>query len=110
MTVPVFAADITLSWTYGADIDNVTGFKLYASNVSGEYMADDVLATIDYSTGQAEYSTNAVLEGEIGTVTTYYFVATAYNSEQESAHSNEVSYDVLGAPQQLEFSVTVSTK
>jgi hypothetical protein len=110
MAGAAMAKDVTLSWNYAADMTTVDGFKLYASTSSGQYTADDVIATVDYATGQAEYAAYATIAGETGTETTYYFVATAYNDEQESDYSNEVDYTVLGAPAQLTFSVTLSTE
>lgn len=104
-----FAEDVVISWGYASGMENVTGFKLYASTESGEYAEEDVIATVDYNTGEAEYSANATLESVAGQETIYYFVATAYNENQESKYSNEVSYPVLGEPVDLRFEVTVST-
>lgn len=103
----VAAEDLEISWNYAADMTDVTGFRLYANTTGGEYVAEDVIATVSYATGQAEYTTNATIAGIPGTVTTWYFVGTAYNDTQESDYSNEVTYDVLGAPENLTFTVNV---
>lgn len=99
------AEDVEVSWEYDSDLDNVTGFKIYASTESGEYTEDDVLAEIEYDSGKGEYSTVETLDGEEGTTTTYYFVATAYNDSQESDYSNEVSKDIVGSPSNLKCSI-----
>jgi len=96
LAAPALAADVTLSWQYATGMENVEGFRIYASTTSGQYTSDDVIATIDYQTGTAEYATDATLTGQAGQETLYYFVGTAYNTDQESPYSNEVSYPVLG--------------
>ena len=105
MAAPAFAADVTLNWQYATGMENVDGFKIYASITSGQYTADNVIATIDYQTGTAEYATDATLTGQAGQETLYYFVGTAYNADQESPYSNEVSYPVLGT-----FTLELSTQ
>lgn len=103
--VPVLAKDLQVSWNYETGLENVTGFKIYMSTVSGQYTADDIIATVDYNTGEATYTTGATVDGVNETVTDYYFVGTAYNDEQESDYSNEVVYHMLGS-----FSITIQAQ
>lgn len=105
LSTSVSAEDRTISWEYAPDMDNVDGFKIYMSTTSGEYTEEDVLAEIEYTPGEGEYSTNKTIQGEEGTATTYYFVATAYNAEAESEYSNEVSTEILGAPTNIKCAV-----
>lgn len=98
-------AQVTVSWTYGADYTNVTGFRIYASTTSGQYTEEDLVATVDYATGEAEYSTGTTLKTTPGQETTFYFVGTAYNDQTESGYSNEASFTALG--RLMDFQVTV---
>lgn len=102
-----FGESLEFSWEYAPDMDNVVGFRLYASTTSGQYAEGDVIADVSYQTGVGQYTAERALSGTPGQETTYYFVATAYNEDQESDYSNEVSYSVLGSPESLTFTVVV---
>ncbi len=100
--VSAHAAQVTLSW---ANTDpGVAGYKLYYGTVSGSY---------PYNVN-AGNTTSYALSG-LSTGATYYFVATAYDSEgYESEYSNQISYTVPSpctysiAPTAIQFSPSAS--
>jgi hypothetical protein len=103
------AEDLRITWTYEAGLDNVSGFKLYASTTSGQYTDEDLVATVDYNTGATQYEALRTIAGTPGQVTTFYFVATTFNQTHESSHSEELAYDLLGPPKDIQFNVVVPT-
>lgn len=81
------ADTINLAWDKvtqdvdGNPIQELTGYKLYSSNVAGTYT--NPLATITPAIENFSYTQTVI--------GTYYFTVTAYNASGESARSNEVS-------------------
>lgn len=76
------AADVTLAWDQNPESD-VIGYKVYYGTSSGSYST-----TVDVGN-----YTSCVISGlDIGE--TYYFVATAYTSEDESGYSDESAHTV----------------
>ena len=81
------APNVTLAWNASAD-SGVAGYLLRYGNASGVYSSSMDVAN----------STSASVPG-LQRGATYYIVVTAYNlARQESAPSNEVVYQVPGAP------------
>lgn len=83
-------ASVRLTWDPNPPEDQVTGYKVYWSTVSGIY--DGVPDTIGNRTAHTL--------SELAPGRTYYFVVTAYNSAGESGYSNEqtvVIPDIPGA-------------
>lgn len=101
ITIPTPAPQsLTLYWDASSTAveDNVIGYKIYASRVSGVYDASNLVA--DVTDG---ISTDIVLEDGM-----WYFVATSYHATRESIHSNELSKKLgIGAPLNLRFTLTV---
>lgn len=83
MTFTAFAADITIAWDANAESD-IAGYKLFYGTSSGNY---DVVIDVGNSTN------HTVANLEEGT--TYYFVATAYDTDNnESSFSEELPYTI----------------
>ena len=90
MSTVAFGAEATLTWTPptqntdGSALTDLAGYRIYYGTASGTY----TLGPIDVADPTAvEY----VVTG-LNNDTTYYFVATSYNSAgTESAYSNEAS-------------------
>ena len=81
------AAQVSLAWEESTGPD-VAGYKIHYGNYSGNYQYTVDLGNVTSCT------ISALIEG-----TTYYFAATAYNTEQqESDYSNEISYRVPDGP------------
>lgn len=78
------AAEVTLAWDQNPEPD-VIGYKIYYGQSSGNYST-----TIDVGN-----YTSCVISG-LDIDETYYFVATAYTSDDESGYSDEISYTVPG--------------
>jgi len=77
-------SDSLLSWDQSAD--EVTGYRIYYSQVQGEYADTKDVGNV------TTYSLDALPLNE---GVTYYLIVRAYNSAGESGNSNEVSYIVL---------------
>jgi hypothetical protein len=74
------AADVTLAWDANTESD-LAGYKIYYGNITGSYNTSINVGNV------TTYRITGLLSNS-----TYYFVATAYNtSNLESAYSNEVS-------------------
>jgi hypothetical protein len=81
----VFAAQITLVWDHIYEPD-LMGYKIYYGNSSGNYSESVNIGSPDITT----CTIYDLIEGQ-----TYYFSATAYNSNfLESNYSEEISYTV----------------
>lgn len=81
---PCYGIRITFAWEPS---DGATGYKIYSGLESGVYQWDiDVDGSLMYTT-----------EEMTSFGYTYYFAATAYNSEEESDYSNEVSVRIMPA-------------
>jgi len=101
MSTVAFAGSktITLQWDYANPPTDLAGFRLYASVSSGTYTygssSVDMIADIAYVDGQLTYQEDETLTVSDGEESTYYFVATAYDSTgNESGPSNEATYTV----------------
>jgi len=84
-TIYAATINITFVWNYNEESD-LAGYKLYQSNISGDYTSDAV-AIIYRDTNTYTYQID--MEGGIQS----YFVLTAFDtSENESGYSNEVPF------------------
>jgi hypothetical protein len=85
---PATAGSVSLTWDPSPDT-NVIGYKIYYGTASQFYTTNLVVGNV----------TNTTING-LAVGTTFYFVATGYDAAgDESAFSNEASYDVTnGAP------------
>jgi fibronectin type 3 domain-containing protein len=93
----VLAATVTATWDKVPDAA-VTGYKLHYGTTSKAY-------TVHLDAQDANVMTVANLQAG----QTYYFAATAYSNDKESAYSNEVAYTVpIPAPGNLKIVVTVT--
>ncbi len=79
----------TFTWTANDPIENVQGYKIYYSTVSGQYNSEDFVDVGNTTTCEIELTFASVLENG----TPYYFVITAYSDTSTSDYSeNEVAY------------------
>lgn len=75
---------VVLSWTASSS-DNVTGYNVYRSTISGGYYG-----LVGSTGGSLSYTDNTVESG-----TTYYYVTTAVNNQgEQSGYSNQVAATV----------------
>jgi len=85
-SVPVFAADVTLSWDPNSESD-LAGYMLYYGTASGVYGTPITLGI------QTTFTITDLPPG------TYYFALTAFNTRGlESGFSNEVSATISSQP------------
>ncbi|MFZ5998105.1 MAG: fibronectin type III domain-containing protein, partial [Nitrospirota bacterium] len=98
------AAEIQLAWnppttnSDGTPITDLAGYRIYYSTVSGSYPQ-----YVDVG-NRTTYTITNLAPG-----TTYYFVATAYNTAGgESGYSNMVAKTTPAAPQQYSLTVNKS--
>lgn len=81
--------NVTFQWDANSESD-LAGYKIYRSNVSGDYSSPANVLDIPLSaladTGEPQYTEEDVPDGE------WFWVATAYDtSGNESGYSNEVT-------------------
>ena len=90
MSLPACAEDTTINFEWDANTEaDLSGYRLYQSNVSGSYTGSPIL---DIPAGTTTASI-IVSDG------TYYWVLTAYDvAGNESSYSNEVTSSPDKAP------------
>ena len=87
----VYASQITVGWDNNSEPD-ITGYKLHYGTSTRNY---------DYNVDVGNYTSCTISDLQEGT--TYYFAATAYNSQlNESGFSEEIAYSVPITPQPSE--------
>ena len=98
VAAPVFAVDkdLILEWDYDeAEFQLLDGFRLYTSTTSGQYstpLAEILKENLQPTgAGTVTSSQDVTLTVPDNAVTTFYFVASAYNANGESDMSNEAS-------------------
>ena len=79
-----YAGQVTLAWDAVSD-PSLSGYRLYYGQNSGSYSSQ-----LDAGT-QTTYTVPGLTDGQ-----TYYFAVTAYDADEESAFSNEVSVTISG--------------
>jgi hypothetical protein len=86
----VLAASVTLAWDYGEEQQaNISGFKLYRTHKLDDKGHPDFsqATVVELAPSDREHR-----ETDLQTSTTYFWVITAYDTDNESGYSNEVSY------------------
>jgi hypothetical protein len=92
------AAQVSLSWARSTGA-NVAGYKMHYGNYSGHYQY-----TVDVG------NSNSCTISGLDEGTTYYFSATAYDTQQnESGYSNEVTYYVSSKGSQQKADEIIGT-
>ena len=97
-----FAKDIKVTWNKNPENNCLGGYKLYQSTVSGKYNSDKLIKTIPLirkNNEIIEHPNSTVIT--INNTGTYYFVLTAYatdNETNESEYSDEVSTTIIFNP------------
>ena len=94
MAVPAMAADITLAWdaptinSDGSELTDLSGYKMYYGNSTGEYLTAIDVGNVNIYT-VSDLSDN-----------TWFFAVTAYDtSRNESDYSNEINKKIDGTPE-----------
>ena len=77
-----YAGQVTLAWD-AVSAPSLSGYRLYYGQNSGSYSSQ-----LDAGT-QTTYTVSGLTDGQ-----TYYFAVTAYDADEESAFSNEVSVTI----------------
>ena len=85
----VYAGQVTLAWD-AVSAPSLSGYRLYYGQNSGSYSSQ-----LDAGT-QTTYTVPGLTDGQ-----TYYFAVTAYDADEESAFSNEVSVTIPAPGVQL---------
>jgi PKD repeat protein len=80
-----YAGQVTLAWD-AVSSPSLSGYRLYYGQTSGSYASH-----FDVSTQTTSYTVSGLTDGQ-----TYYFGVTAYDTDEESAFSNQVSATVSG--------------
>lgn len=117
--IPAQAADVTFLWDTNDEPD-LQGYRLYQTEISGQYEFDPTLAVFDVTldnpdfdhTGdQCEWTLTGIHDG------TWFWVLTAYDNEtpvNESGPSNEVTSTIdstaPGSPSNLVITVIVKVE
>ena len=84
-----YAGQVTLAWD-AVSAPSLSGYRLYYGQNSGSYSSQ-----LDAGT-QTTYTVSGLTDGQ-----TYYFAVTAYDADEESAFSNEVSVTISASGVQL---------
>jgi hypothetical protein len=89
----VYAKDITFEWDRNTENDLI-GYRLYQSNVSGSYVYGTT--SPNFKIGVAQCAAPGPCRATITGVGpgTFFWVATAHNATVESAPSNEVTLKI----------------
>jgi len=102
---------LTFEWTHADPVaQGVTHFRIYKSTVSGTYdHGTGLMVEVEFTGESAIYETDATLPSPDGQEVIWYFVATAFDGQAESGHSNEVSQlvDFLPPGEPLTFTVKI---
>ena len=85
----VYAGQVTLAWD-PVSAPSLSGYRLYYGQNSGSYSSQ-----LDAGT-QTTYTVSGLTDGQ-----TYYFAVTAYDADEESDFSNEVSVTISASGVQL---------
>jgi hypothetical protein len=93
----VYASTVTLAWDQNPESD-IAGYKVHYGTFTASY---------DYSVDVGNYTSCTISDLQEGT--TYYFAATAYNSQlNESDFSEELAYTIPITPQPSDPTIYVS--
>ena len=89
----VWAANADFSWTPNSET-NLAGYKIYYSTIGGQYVQFIDVGNPGVINNTVQATVNGLADG-----TTYYFVATAYDTDGfESDYSQEVVWTSPEAP------------
>src|SRR6266436_7074627 len=94
-----YAGQVTLAWD-AVSSPSLNGYRLYYGQTSGSYSSH-----FDVSIQTTSYTVSGLTDGQ-----TYYFAVTAYDTDEESVFSNEVSATVGAIPQQQMQVVSVDSE
>ena len=89
LAIPALAEVVTFEWDANTEED-LAGYRLYTSHVSGQYPFGDVSQAIEIGPSETTIDVDIPESDEI-----YYFVLTAYDyAGNESGPSNEVELHI----------------
>lgn len=86
------SAEITFEWNQDMTVP-VVGWKLYQSETSGVYGTTPFQVVTYDGTPRPAYQSTVTITIPTGVQKKFFWVVTAYNTDQESGRSNEVSTD-----------------
>ena len=100
-----FGADKAVKFSYEHDGVDVAGFRLHWGLATGVYSN---IIDIVYAVDQGSYITNVQIPALANEETTYFFVMTAFDADNnQSVYSNEVSAVIDFKPPGAVFNLTV---